>query len=195
MLSWLRALVDFLDDPKNAALFRALAAAASENREVSDRLYQRFSGPLHTSLVECLRAGVRTGRIRDDAPVRAVADVLIGAVLHRALAHIDIPSARPTGSWTRFFGHRRRGPRGTPITLTAGEGGSATRTEAPAGQRQSGRSPEAGPGSPRMIDRHPRGEHAKASAAGIRRGGLVASQAATGSPDRSFRRRCRRRHG
>jgi hypothetical protein len=95
--------VDFLDDPKNAALFRALAAAASENREVSDRLYERFSGPLHTSLVECLHAGIRTGQVRDDAPVYAVADVLIGAVLHRAPAHIDIPLGTADGIVDALF--------------------------------------------------------------------------------------------
>ncbi|GAA4589369.1 TetR/AcrR family transcriptional regulator [Planotetraspora phitsanulokensis] len=101
--NWLRALVDFLDDPKNAALFRALAAAASENREVSDRLYERFSGPLHTALVECLRAGIRAGQVRDDAPVPAVADILIGAVLHRALAHIAIPLGTVDGVVDALF--------------------------------------------------------------------------------------------
>ncbi|MCY1077830.1 TetR/AcrR family transcriptional regulator [Archangium lansingense] len=78
-------LTDYLGEPKNASLMRALVAAASDSQEVSDRLYKRFTAPYHAAVTERLRTAIRSGQLRAADPV-PVADALIGFVVYRLLA-------------------------------------------------------------------------------------------------------------
>lgn len=86
--SWLRDIVGLLDNADNAALVRALAAAAASDPGESQALYEFGTRQAHSYVVELLRRGVAAGLIRSDIDPDAAADSLIGAVLYRILARV-----------------------------------------------------------------------------------------------------------
>ncbi|WP_461065396.1 TetR/AcrR family transcriptional regulator [Streptomyces pseudoechinosporeus] len=92
--TWLYGLVAFLADPRHAALIRALAAAAAEDAEDAEALFQRLTGPQRETLVRRLRAGAEAGQVRADADLDAVADALTGALVYQVLARNDPVSVR-----------------------------------------------------------------------------------------------------
>ncbi|WP_231639628.1 TetR/AcrR family transcriptional regulator C-terminal ligand-binding domain-containing protein [Mycobacterium sp. Marseille-P9652] len=65
---------------------RALAAAAAENLEDRDTLYQQLTGRFHGAVMRRLQTGIALGQIRADADIGAAADALIGATLYRMLS-------------------------------------------------------------------------------------------------------------
>ncbi len=83
--SWLREHADFLAAPANAALVRALIAAAAARPADAEDLYQQLSAPQLAGLMTRLRQGVRDGQLRADADLDAVAQALIGTLLFHAL--------------------------------------------------------------------------------------------------------------
>lgn len=83
--SWLNEHADFLAAPANAALVRALIAAAAARPADGEDLYQQLSAPQLAGLMTRLRQGVRDGQLRADADIDAVAGALIGTLLFRAL--------------------------------------------------------------------------------------------------------------
>lgn len=83
--SWLRAYSGFVAAPPNTALVRALAAAAAEDPQDGEALYQQLTKPQHDAITERLRRGVDAGQVRADADLEAFADALIGATLYRIL--------------------------------------------------------------------------------------------------------------
>ncbi|MFE3826884.1 TetR/AcrR family transcriptional regulator [Streptomyces sp. NPDC059092] len=92
--AWLYGLVAFMADPRNAALIRALTAAAAEDPHDAEALYERLTGPQREELVQRLRAGAEAGQVRADADLDAVADALVGALLYQTLAGNDSLSLR-----------------------------------------------------------------------------------------------------
>lgn len=72
--------------PENVALVRALAAAAAEDLNDRDTLYQQLTGRFHGAVMHRLRTGISSGQIRPDADIEAAADALIGATLYRTLS-------------------------------------------------------------------------------------------------------------
>ncbi|MFJ1747299.1 TetR/AcrR family transcriptional regulator [Streptomyces sp. NPDC088116] len=84
--TWLHGLVAFMTDSRNAALIRALTAAAAEDPHDAEDLYERLTGPQREELVQRLRAGAEAGQVRADADLDAVADALTGALVYQTLA-------------------------------------------------------------------------------------------------------------
>src|SRR5271156_58989 len=83
--SWLDEHAEFLAEPPNAALVRALIAAAAASPVDGAALYQQLSAPQHAGLMTRLRRAVDEGQIRAETDLDAVADALIGALLFHAL--------------------------------------------------------------------------------------------------------------
>ncbi|TAM65527.1 TetR/AcrR family transcriptional regulator [Mycobacterium sp.] len=85
--AWLREHADFLAEPPNAALVRALIAAAAARPADGDDLYRQLSAPQLAGLMTRLRLAVQDGEVRADADLDAIAEALIGTMLFRALTH------------------------------------------------------------------------------------------------------------
>jgi AcrR family transcriptional regulator len=83
--SWLDEHADFLAEPPNAALVRALVAAAAASSADGAALYRQLSAPQHAGLMTRLHRAVEVGQIRADADLDTVADALIGTLLLHAL--------------------------------------------------------------------------------------------------------------
>jgi AcrR family transcriptional regulator len=85
--SWLNEHADFLAEPPNAALVRALIAAAAARPADGEDLYQQLSAPQLAGLLTRLRQAVEDGQLSADADLNAIADALIGTMLFHALTH------------------------------------------------------------------------------------------------------------
>jgi AcrR family transcriptional regulator len=87
----LRTLVQlvakFVVVPENAALLRALAAAAADDPADGEALYRQLTAPQHDAVVRRLHQGLASRQIRDDVNTEAVADAIIGAYLYRLLSY------------------------------------------------------------------------------------------------------------
>jgi AcrR family transcriptional regulator len=84
---WLNEHADFLAEPPNAALVRALVAAAAARPGDGEDLYQQLSAPQLAGLTTRLRRAVDAGELRPAADVDAVAHALVGALLLHALTN------------------------------------------------------------------------------------------------------------
>ncbi|HTQ19512.1 TetR/AcrR family transcriptional regulator [Mycobacterium sp.] len=94
--SWLDEHADFLAEPPNAALVRALVAAAAASSADGAALYQQLSAPQHAGLMTRLHRAVEDGQVSADADLHAIADALIGTLLLHALTRPG-PKARFEG--------------------------------------------------------------------------------------------------
>jgi AcrR family transcriptional regulator len=83
--SWLSEHAEFIAEPSNSALIRALIAAAASNPADNNALHDRLSAPQHAGLLTRLRGAVDSGHLRADADVAAVAKALIGVLLLEVL--------------------------------------------------------------------------------------------------------------
>lgn len=98
MHEWLDAYVSVATDPPNAALVQALIAAAAENPDDADTLYDLLTGPRRQALTTRLRAAAAAGQIRTDADLDAVADTLLGSVvIHLLTGHANTARQRAHG--------------------------------------------------------------------------------------------------
>ncbi|MHA3024242.1 TetR/AcrR family transcriptional regulator [Mycobacterium sp. BMJ-28] len=97
--SWLTEHADFIAEPSNAALIRALIAAAASNPSDKNALYERLSAPQHAGLMTRLGRAAEAGEVRADAELGVIATALIGALLLNVLT--DMTSDEPG---TRFDG-------------------------------------------------------------------------------------------
>jgi AcrR family transcriptional regulator len=94
LLGWLDEHAEFLAAPPNAALVRALIAAAAASPVDGAALYQQLSAPQHAGLMTRLRQAVDEGQIRTETDLDAVADALIGTLLFHALTRVG-PAGKP----------------------------------------------------------------------------------------------------
>lgn len=85
--SMMRQLARFVGTHENAALLRALAAAAADDQKDGVALYGQITGPQHGAVVTRLQQGIDCGQVRRGVDVHAVADGLIGACLYRVLSY------------------------------------------------------------------------------------------------------------
>ena len=98
--SWLVEHADFIAEPSNAALIRALIAAAAANPSDNSALYERLSAPQHAGLTSRLRNAVQQRELRADADLDAIANALIGSLLLEVLtrtATSDVGVSRYAG--------------------------------------------------------------------------------------------------
>ncbi len=98
--SWLVEHADFIAEPSNAALIRALIAAAASNPSDNSALYERLSAPQHAGLTSRLRNAVQQRELRADADLDAIANALIGTLLLEVLtrtATSDVGGSRYVG--------------------------------------------------------------------------------------------------
>jgi AcrR family transcriptional regulator len=91
--SWLDEHAEFLAEPPNAALVRALIAAAAASPVDGAALYQQLSAPQHAGLMTRLRRAVDEGQIRAETDLDAVANALIGTLLLHGLTRVS-PGAK-----------------------------------------------------------------------------------------------------
>ena len=96
--AWLDEHAEFLAEPPNAALVRALIAAAAARPADGEDLYQQLSAPQLVGLTTRLRHAVEGGELRADADIDAVANALVGTMLFHALTHPG------SGAGARFDG-------------------------------------------------------------------------------------------
>jgi len=84
-------LVAQLRVPENAALVRALTAAAAGDPDDANALYDRGTRAAHAALTDAVRRSQDDGRISQHLDADAMADAIIGSVLYRILARVAIP--------------------------------------------------------------------------------------------------------
>ena len=84
--TWMHEYAALSAASENVVLVRALAAAAAEDLQDRDTLYQQLTGRFHGALKHRLQIGISSGQVRADADVEAAADALIGATLYRMLS-------------------------------------------------------------------------------------------------------------
>lgn len=94
--SWLIEHAEFIADPSNAALIRALIAAAASNPSDNNALYERLSAPQHAGLMTRLRHAAQKGELRRDADLDAIANALIGTLLLEVLTRTATSGAHAT---------------------------------------------------------------------------------------------------
>jgi AcrR family transcriptional regulator len=92
--SWLDEHADFLAEPPNAALVRALIAAAAARPADGADLYRQLSAPQLAGLTTRLRNAVEAGELRADADVDAVATAIVGTMLFHALTQVGDGAGR-----------------------------------------------------------------------------------------------------
>ncbi len=96
--SWLVEHAEFIAEPSNAALIRALIAAAASNPLDNIALYERLSAPQHVGLMTRLQSATEQGELRADADLDAVANALIGTLL------LEVLTGKAIGDAMRFDG-------------------------------------------------------------------------------------------
>ncbi|OBA64767.1 TetR family transcriptional regulator [Mycobacterium sp. 1100029.7] len=89
LLTWLDEHSEFLAEPSNAALVRALVAAAAARPGDGEDLYRQLSAPQLAGLTTRLRTAVEAGELRADADIDAVATALVGTMLFHALTQVS----------------------------------------------------------------------------------------------------------
>jgi AcrR family transcriptional regulator len=93
--TWLVEHVEFLADPANAALIRALIAAAASTQD-SGALHELLSAPQHAGLMVRLQHASEDGEIVAGTNLDAMANALVGSLLLQVLAGAR-PDHRLTG--------------------------------------------------------------------------------------------------
>ncbi|QEN15485.1 TetR/AcrR family transcriptional regulator [Mycolicibacterium sp. ELW1] len=86
LLRWLIEHGEFIAEPANAKLIRALVAAAAANSGDTEALYEQLSVPQRGGLVERVRRAVDSGVVRPDADPDAIANALMGTLLLQVMS-------------------------------------------------------------------------------------------------------------
>jgi AcrR family transcriptional regulator len=95
--AWLVDHAEFIADPPNTALIRALIAAAAASPVDNEALYEQLSVPQHAGLIARLRRAVDDGHLDADADLDAIANALIGTLLLQVLTRTPPRSGTTTG--------------------------------------------------------------------------------------------------
>lgn len=83
----MHSMVKFGAAADNAALLRALAAAAADDAQDGATLYRQITRPQHDAIVLRLQQGAARGLIRPGIDPDAVTEARIGAYLYRMLSY------------------------------------------------------------------------------------------------------------
>ena len=115
--SWLIEHAEFIAELSNAALIRALIAAAASSPSDNNALPERLSAQQHAGLMTRLRHAADKGELRVDTDLNAIANALIGTLL------LEVLNRTTTGdvSRTRYNGLLNAVLQG--VSDTAGERG------------------------------------------------------------------------
>ncbi|WP_431239284.1 TetR/AcrR family transcriptional regulator [Mycolicibacterium aichiense] len=84
--SWLIEHGEFIAEPANAKLIRALVAAAAANSGDTEALYEQLSVPQRSGLVDRVRRAVASGAVRPDVDPDAIANALMGTLLLQVMS-------------------------------------------------------------------------------------------------------------
>ncbi|MGW6421597.1 TetR/AcrR family transcriptional regulator [Nocardia sp. NPDC055053] len=94
LTAWLTALFDVAGEPRTAVLFRSLIAAAAEDEQVGRQVRDALGAT--SALQSRLESARVRGELATDAPLRQIADALVGAIiLHvitRATTEPELPA-------------------------------------------------------------------------------------------------------
>jgi AcrR family transcriptional regulator len=82
---WLVEHAEFIAEPGNAGLVRALIAAAAASPADNEALYDQLTAPQHAGLMVRLHRAVDEHALRVGADLDAIANALIGTLLLRVL--------------------------------------------------------------------------------------------------------------
>lgn len=83
---WLIEHGEFIGEPANAKLIRALVAAAAAGSGDSEALYEQLSVPQRSGLVERVRLAVDSGAVRAEIDPDVVANALMGTLLLQVMS-------------------------------------------------------------------------------------------------------------
>ncbi|EHB58736.1 regulatory protein TetR [Mycolicibacterium rhodesiae JS60] len=86
LLRWLIEHGEFITEPANAKLIRALVAAAAASSGDTEALYEQLSVPQRGGLVDRVRRAVDSGAVRDDVDPDAIANALMGTLLLQVMS-------------------------------------------------------------------------------------------------------------
>jgi AcrR family transcriptional regulator len=85
--AWLVEHAEFIADPANAALIRALIAAAASTQD-NGALHEMLSAPQHAGLIVRLQHATEDGHLVAGANLDAMANALVGSLLLQALVGV-----------------------------------------------------------------------------------------------------------
>lgn len=86
--AWLDEHVEFIADPANAALIRALIAAAAASTQDNGALHELLSAPQHAGLITRLRRATEDGELLAGVNLEAIAYALVGSLLLQVLVGV-----------------------------------------------------------------------------------------------------------
>lgn len=88
--AWLETFVELGDESRPAALIRATIAATAEDSTIAARYDEQVTSITRSALTTRLHAAVAAGQVRDDAPLSAVVEALVGVTLLRIITRRDL---------------------------------------------------------------------------------------------------------
>lgn len=86
LLRWLIEHGEFITEPANTKLIRALVAAAAASSGDTEALYEQLSVPQRGGLADRVRRAVDSGAVRDDVDPDAIANALMGTLLLQVMS-------------------------------------------------------------------------------------------------------------
>lgn len=84
LIAWLTGLSQLLEEPSGDDVVRSLIAAAAENIDVGRRLHESLGA--QSSVTARIQSGIHKGQLRPDASAEDIGEMLVGAVILRALS-------------------------------------------------------------------------------------------------------------
>lgn len=88
LTAWVEALDELAGRPGNGTLFTSLIAAAAENEDVGRRINEALGAS--SVLTARFEAAIAAGDLRADAPLRQIADALVGSVILTAISRAPV---------------------------------------------------------------------------------------------------------
>jgi AcrR family transcriptional regulator len=83
--AWFDEVIRFMSEPTTNTLVRSIIAAAVDNPEVAVQLGERL-GATPDSLEGRFRAGVGSGELKKDTPVKQLTETLLSVVIYKIIA-------------------------------------------------------------------------------------------------------------
>jgi len=93
LTAWIEAILRFADDPRSAALFRSLIAAAAEDEDVGVRLRDALGAS--SALAARLDAARSDGELAPGVSIAVVGEALVGAIILRVIVREAAPPELP----------------------------------------------------------------------------------------------------
>lgn len=87
---WVRSFARYGSNAAEMARIRAVASASADNAEIASKFNTRIVAATETALQDRLQAAVDAGQLKASTSTRAVAQVIVGALLLRVLTREDL---------------------------------------------------------------------------------------------------------